>query len=163
MSICTSCPPKQEVQESSPSCCQAKPTSSSRNWQKVVDLICRLAIGVFCAVLSPLAFAASFGLGIALGATYAISRICQNKPMFPDGQSKPVCAQGYMDFLSGMRFPPTVGTLATTAFIGAHMRHDPQFYVPFCGLFLGFWIGREAAQSIRDIASWKFELCLCGV
>jgi hypothetical protein len=61
-----------------------------------------------------------------------------------------------MEFLTGMRFPPLVGSLATATFIGAHMRHDPSFYVPFCGAFLGFWIGREFVTEIRDMAGHAY-------
>jgi hypothetical protein len=119
--------------------------TQSSQLQKTVDLICRLALGAFAALTAPISFGISLGVGLLIGSVYAITRIQQNLPMFPDGESKPVCAQGYMDFLSGMKFPPLVGTLATTAFIAAHTRHDPAFYVPFCGLFIGFWTGRELA------------------
>ncbi|MEI8365467.1 MAG: hypothetical protein WCF65_03520 [Parachlamydiaceae bacterium] len=112
-------------------------------WLKRVDKICRVAIAVFAAIIAPTYFAVSFAIGSVAGAVYATTRHLQHKPMLPEGTSKPVCAQGYMDFLAGMRFPPAIGTIATTAFIAAHTRHDPKFYVPFCGLFLGFLCGRE--------------------
>ena len=129
------------------SCCGGGETKSV--WIKRVDTICRLAIAVFAAVIAPHYFIVSSFIGLAVGALYATTRYIQHLPMFPDGTSKPVCAQGYMDFLAGMRFPPVVGTAATTAFIAAHMRHDPQFYVPFCGLFLGFMAGREIVTLCR--------------
>lgn len=126
-----------------PSCCELPAKTSP--WLKTVDLVCRVAIGLFAAFQAPISFAFSLSLGLLIGAAYAITRLYQNKPLFPEGQGKPVCAQGYMEFLSGMRFPPHIGSVATTAFIAAHMRHDPQFYVPFCGLFLGFCLGIESA------------------
>lgn len=135
------------------SCCEKEVSSSP--WLKQVDLICRISIGIFGAIIAPMPFLIFFGSGLLGGAVYAITRKVQNKPMYPDGTSKPVCAQGYMDFLSGMRFPPTIGTLATTSFIAAHMRHDPAFYAPFCGLFLGFWIGREGASLAGRVAPKK--------
>lgn len=122
-------------------CCGGEASHSP--WLKRIDTICRVAIGVFSAFIAPTYFAISFAIGFVSGAVYAATRYFQNKPMFPEGTSKPVCAQGYMDFLTGMRFPPVVGTLATTAFIAAHARHDPKFYVPFCGVALGFLTGRE--------------------
>lgn len=132
----------------SSNCCPA--ITQSSQLQKTVDLICRVALGAFAVIIAPLSFAVSFGIGLLTGSVYAITRIKQSLPMFPEGESKPVCAQGYMDFLSGMKFPPLAGTLATTAFIAAHTRHDPAFYVPFCGLFIGFWTGREIAIHLSN-------------
>lgn len=137
-------------------CCQKAPASETA-WLKRVDLICRIAIGIFGAYIAPLPLLISFAIGSIVGAVYTATRYLQNKPMYPDGQSKPVCAQGYMDFLSGMRFPPLIGTLATTSFIAAHMRHDPLFYAPFCGLFLGFWIGREGTAVCHTLAGRFYQ------
>ncbi len=142
--------PKEPVADvNQTSCCQ--PTSKASPWLKIIDRICRVAIGIFAAWIAPMHFGVSLGLGIIVGGGYAFSCSWLKKPLFPAGESKPVCAQGYMDFLSGMRFPSEIGTVATATFIGAHMRHDPQFYVPFCGLFLGLWIGREAVGIVKDL------------
>lgn len=143
--------PNTSFQFSPSPCCRTKSDTSSVAL-KNVDIVCRIAIGIFGTFIAPAPLLISFGIGVIGGSVYAATRHIQNKPMYPNGQSKPVCAQGYMDFLSGMRFPPVVGTIATTAFIGAHMRHDPQFYAPFCGFFLGFWIGRESVTFCHDLA-----------
>lgn len=130
---------------STPSCCSNTANlSNTSSLQSKLDTICRIALGIFAAAYAPVPFAVTLGIGLAAGSVYAFTRIRQKQPMYPDGESKPVCAQGYMDFLSGMRFPPAVGTVATAAFIAAHTRHDPLFYAPFCGLFIGFWIGRQS-------------------
>lgn len=155
MNICETSIRPAASQEASSGCCQpANPQASA--WLKKVDLICRIALGVFAAVIAPAPFACSIGIGFIGGMAYAITRLCQHKPLFAAGESKPVCAQGYMDYLSGMRFPPVVGSLATASFIGAHMRHDPQFYVPFCGLFIGLWLGRQSAGIANDLAGRAF-------
>jgi hypothetical protein len=130
-------------------CCNTQ--SILPSWVKKVEVVCRIALGIFAAWLAPTPFAISFAIGVTFGAAYAIERFSRHQPMFPNGESKPVCAVGYMDFLTGMRFPPLVGSLATATFMGAHMRHDPQFYVPFCGALLGFWVGREATSAVRDM------------
>jgi len=140
-------------------CC--KNEGQTPPWLKCVDTICRIAIGAFAAFIAPHHFLVSFGLGAFGGIAYASIRYLQQKPMFPTGESKPVCAQGYMDFLSGMRFPPVIGTIATATFIAAHMRHDPQFYVPFCGFFLGFWIGRETVTLCKDLGGRSFSHNCC--
>ena len=131
---------------SSTSCCSGKEKKDPLLTK--IDTLCRLTIGVIGAIIAPIYLFVSLSVGTILGASYAAVRIYQGKTLFPEGESKPICAQGYMDFLSGMRFSPVMGTLATTAFIVAHMRHDAKFYVPFCGLFLGFWIGREAVVLV---------------
>jgi hypothetical protein len=140
---------------SNSTCCSV-PEKTSK-WQKTVDMICRVAISIFAAIYAPLPFFVSLSIGAVGGATYAATRLYQKKTMFPDGESKPVCAQGYMDFLSGMRFPPLVGTLATATFIAAHIRHDPLFYAPFCGLFIGFWLGRDGLCYGRDLGNYAIN------
>lgn len=119
-------------------------------WLKRIDLICRVALGTFAALLAPWPFAASAGVGMALAAAYAIISRIDKRWLFPLGDNRPVCAQGYMDFLTGVRFPPLIGALATAAFIAAHMRHDPLFYVPFCGICLGFWAGRNVVNAVKN-------------
>lgn len=131
------------------SCCN--PKTEEFRFQKTLDNICRIAIGVFAAIHAPLPFLVSFQIGLLTGIGYAVYRLYQNKPMLPDGENKPVCAQGYMDFLSGMKFPPPAGTIATAVFIAAHTRHDPAFYVPFCGLFMGFCLGRQGTVFSKDL------------
>lgn len=127
------------------SCCAPNNTDNSAPaWLKQVDVVCRVALGTFAVYLAPIVCSISLSVGLVAGAAYTLARKWQQLPLMPFGESKPVCAQGYMDYLSGMRFPPLVGNLATATFIAAHMRHDPQFYVPFCGIFIGFWLGREA-------------------
>jgi hypothetical protein len=134
-----------------PSCCQKKTLSccepsAPSPWLKKIDAICRIALGAFAAYIAPFFFTVSFMIGAAVGLGYSLHHYFQHRNPLPDGENKPICAQGYMDFLSGMRFSPMVGTPATAAFIAAHMRHDPQFFVPFGGFFIGFWVGKESAS-----------------
>jgi hypothetical protein len=140
-------------------CCSTANSGSNLQWVKTVDRICRVTLAAFAAILAPIPFAVSLASGLLAGASYTAVRIYQQKPLFPDGESKPVCAQGYMDFLSGMRFPPLIGSLATATFIGAHMRHDPLFYVPFCGFFVGFWLGRDSINLGKDLTNYAFSKC----
>lgn len=123
-------------------------------FQKTLESVCRLAIGVFAAIYAPASFLASLHAGLVTGMAYSVYQLYQKKPIVSDGENKPVCAQGYMDFLSGMRFPPPAGTLATAVFIAAHTRHDPSFYAPFCGLFIGFWFGKQGALYTRDLLGY---------
>jgi len=138
-----------------PSCCAVESKFSYQ--QKVMDTICRLAIGVFAALSDPVSFFISFGIGLSTGLIYSIIKLRNNEEIFPGGESKPVCAQGYMDFLSGMRFPAPAGTIAMATFIVAHTRCDPTFYIPFSGVFLGFWAGTQGALYARDLTSYAFR------
>ena len=151
---CTSCvlPPK--------GCCGGSALTASKALLRVVDNVCRVALGVFACYVAPKLMAATLVVGVLIGGSYAAIKLASQQAMFPNGTSKPVCAQGYMDFLSGMRFPPLVGTIVTSAFIAAHIRHDPPFYVPFTGLFLGFWIGREAVVFARNLVASKDLPCI---
>jgi len=134
---------------SSTGCCAGK--EKPNPFLKKIDILCRVTIGVVGAIIAPFYLFVSLSVGTVIGAGYAAVRIYQKKTLFPEGESKPVCAQGYMDFLSGMRFPAFVGTLATTAFIVDHMRHSPGFHVAFCGSFLGFGIGREVVVLAKTL------------
>jgi hypothetical protein len=135
-------------------CCEAKVVESE--YLNKIEIICRIALGVFATMLSPWTFTISLNIGFTIGAGYSLINYWQNEPISAS-RGKPICAQGYMNFLSGMRFSPLIDSLATTTFIGAHMRHDPQFYVPFCGLFLGLWLGREMVCASKDLGSRLFR------
>jgi len=136
------------------SCCNCQ---KEEKWIANVHVICRIALGIFAAVIAPCSFAISLSAGLIAGTSYACLKLWQNQPFFPRGDSQPICAQGYMDFLTGMRFPPLIGSLGTTAFFGAHLRHDPSFYVPFCGLFIGFWLGNEATVAAKNLSGRLLE------
>lgn len=131
------------VEGQTENCCRSK---KKPQWLKYVDLVCRVALGVFAGFLAPLPLIISLSMGIGVGSLYWLAGHWSKELLMSSGETKPVCAQGYMDYLSGIRFPPVIGSMATATFIAAHMRHDPQFYVPFCGVFIGFWIGREGAD-----------------
>lgn len=139
-----------------PSCCSNK--TEVTNWVKTVDLVCRIALTAFGAVIAPLFFGIAVGVGVLLGASYAIVRYIQDKPLLEQDDAKPICAQGFMNYLSGMRYPPAVNSVVTAAFIGAHIRHDPQFFVPFVGLFVGIWIGRDGTDLVKDLGGRFFSL-----
>ncbi len=122
------------------SCCS---NSTISTWQKTIDMICRIALGILSAWIAPQAFAVSLLIGIVGGILYTFAARKYAELALPTGDSKPVCAQGYMDFLSQVRFPPAIASIATTAFIATHIRHDPFFFIPFCGFFLGFGLGHR--------------------
>lgn len=125
------------------SCCA---TTSPSSWTKKVSVICRIFLCVIGIAIAPVSFLTSLTLGMIIGTCYLLTK----KDFRDSGDSKPVCAQGYMDFLADMRFPTTAGTIATAVFIAEHLHHNPKFYVPFCGFFLGFWFSRSMQRIMQS-------------
>lgn len=109
--------------------------------------ICRVALGVLATYIAPMACMVAFGGGVVMMVTYSISVLKQKEGMVERGNSKPVCAQGYMEMLSGIRFSASANLVATTAFIAMHIAHTPAFFVPFTGFFLGIWVGHEGMRK----------------
>lgn len=151
---CQSCPEvKIEVKAESNDCCSnqtgKKPVPA---YVKAIELICRIAIAVFALVVQPVLFAISFGIGSAVGAAYAIYLKIKNDPNSLEGDAQPVCAQGFMEYLSGMKYPLGISTAVTGIFIAEHVYHNPCFYVPFAGFFVGLWAGKEATLGACTLA-----------
>lgn len=118
--------------------------------QPVVELICRLALAIFAAVLNFKLFAISAGAGVALGITYTVYKNIVKEPIAV-GLARPSCAQGFFDYLSGIRCPAIVSTVITAVFIAGHMHHSP-FYIAFCGVPFGVWVGSQATQIIWNLS-----------
>jgi hypothetical protein len=138
-------------------CCGTNQRSS---WVKTVDLVCRIALAAFSAWIAPIFFGLSFGIGTILGCGYALITFYRNKTLSDLGEAKPICAQGFMNYLSGLRYPAVINSVVTAVFIGAHVRHDPLFFVPFVGLFVGVWVGSSAITITRDLQGRVFQrLC----
>lgn len=134
-------------------CCHDAPAAIQENREEkssslltIIDRISRIALAAFALYLSPMTFVASCSIGFATGLSYGLYRHIKNQEPLPEGTGRPVCAQGYIDFLSGIRFSPLIGNLATAGFIAAHLRHDPGFYVPFSGFFIGLGTGNDLSH-----------------
>lgn len=128
------------------SCCGKK--QGQEEMLKLLDKVCRIALAVFSAVIFPLFFQISFALGAIASMAYFAYTQGSDASV---GTLKPFCGQGYMEFLSGRAFSPWVAHVVTTVFVAAHIRHDPHFFVPFCGLFVGWWAGEEVATAAFNL------------
>lgn len=106
-----------------------------------IELISRAALAAFALVMSPENFLLFGGIGLATGIAYAIYKIIRNEPIEP-GLARPSCAQGFFDYLSGMRCSGIVSTVITTVFIAGHMHHS-SFYVGFCAMPIGIFVGAQ--------------------
>lgn len=129
--------------------------------QPIVEVICRLALAIFAAILNFELFAITAGIGFALGIAYTVYKNIVNEPI-EVGLARPSCAQGFFDYLSGIRCPPLVSAVITAVFIGGHMHHS-SFYIGFCAVPFGIWIGSQVTQiawnlTYRDIYPMKAPL-----
>ncbi len=132
-------------------CCQKK-LQAQVELLHMIDAVCRIALAAFAIYLDATVFAYTFTVGALTSLSLTWYSLSVHEKSQSDGALKPFCGQGYMEFMSGKIFPTWATHLVTTAFIGAHMRHDPQFFVPFSGLFLGWGAGCALAEG-----AWKLS------
>ncbi|QLH36068.1 MAG: hypothetical protein HWD61_08000 [Parachlamydiaceae bacterium] len=107
--------------------------------QPIVELVCRVALAVFAAILNLKLFAITAGIGVAIGVVYTVYKNIVKEPI-EVGLARPSCAQGFFDYLSGIRCPAIVSTVITAVFIGGHMHHSP-FTLLFAAFLLVFGLG----------------------
>lgn len=139
-------------------CCDKKTeTVKTSRLSQAVELVCRVALGVMAALAAPVPFAISFGIGAAAGVTYTVIQKLSKGKLSENADARPACAQGFMEYLSGTKFPAVVVQVVTAIFIGAHIHHQPGFYVPFCGVFVGFWTGKQASAGAQALSHKMVE------
>lgn len=103
--------------------------------------ICRIALTLFAAAVSPFYFAVSCGVGCLIGLGYICKKILLAEKI-PLGKESPQCGRGWLEDLTGIQCSPLVSAAATAVFIAGHMHHSP-FYVMFCGVPIGFYYGMQ--------------------
>lgn len=145
-------PPKVPPQTPVENCC-APP--KSQRFLTAVETICKVALSIFAAYVSPLYFSVSALAGILAGMGYAIYKICSKDPIL-QGDARPSCAQGFFDYLSGIRCPRLASAVITAVFIAGHMYHSP-FYVAFCGVPIGFFVGSQITIKGWNLGSKVFK------
>ncbi len=114
----------------------------------LLDKVCRVALALFAISINSYLFTTSFIIGAAMALLYVAGTRGGDQNF---GTLKPVCGQGYMEFLSGKVWPLWTVHIVTTAFVAAHVRHDPAFFVPFSGLFIGWWAASEVGSAAWQI------------
>lgn len=123
---------------------------------KAIEIICRVALIGFAAYCAPVPFAISFSVGVVIGAGYALLAHHRKLNWTAVSNVMPACAQNFMEFLSQTKFPASVARIVTAVFIGAHIRHDPVFFVPFCSVFLGFGVGKDIVLGSVSLTGRTF-------
>lgn len=157
-SSCTNCTCTQAKEVATNKTFSEKLAALEQRLQPIVELVCRVALAIFAAIINLKLFAISSGIGVVIGVAYAIYKNILKEPL-EVGLARPSCAQGFFDYLSGLRCPALVSTVITAVFIGGHMHHSP-FYIGFCGVPFGIWLGSQAGQITwnliyRDIYPMK--------
>lgn len=139
-------------------CCETEAPYKPSRLSLAIEIVGRVALTIFSFVLAPLYTAITYSLGAIGGCIYALVKDTK-KPISIQGDAvRPACAQGYLERLSGKRWPIPITQIVTDFFIGLHTYHDPKIFGPlFCGLFTGFWTGRFAINGCMDIGRrlWK--------
>jgi len=113
---------------------------------RLIETICRVAIGIFAAYTSPILFFAALGIGVAAALA---ERAWTGTIVRAAEKNRPVCTQGYMETLSGRRYSDKFNLTVTALFIGVHAHCMPRFYVPLCGATIGVW----ATDQLVDAGS----------
>lgn len=134
-------------------CCHADhcvPRNQQKTWsfQNVLEVVCRVALTIFGMISHPVStsvgFAAGLGYGIYVG--YRESKNGKAAEKGGDGG----CAHGFLEELSGVRFPKALNTLAATGITLEHLVDHHHSPIPFsifgalAGLSFGAWSGRSA-------------------
>lgn len=119
---------------------------------RALNSVCRVSLFVFSMMIAPNLTAPAFQIGAILGAAYEIAKPWIGDPLPRGCRLKPFCGEAHMEFLSDTVYPDWVVRVVTVVFVGAHLRHDPEFTAPFVGSFIGFWAGREITASALGLA-----------
>lgn len=126
-------------------CCPVPSTVQSHSMSRL-EKLCRVSLGVFALAVNTARGMAAGGAGVAFGlGTHVYSLITQGS-LPAQGYRRPVCAQGYMETLSGRAFSPGTNLVVTAVFIGVHILHYPPFFVPFTTFCVGMWLGGAAVR-----------------
>lgn len=148
-------------------CCHAdhcEPGSRNKNWsfQKVLEVVCRVALTVFGMMSHPISTSIGLASGLAYGLYIGYKETHSGKEAEKGGDGG--CAHGFLEELSGVRFPKALNTLAATGITLEHLVHGHDHHhspIPFsifgalAGLSFGAWSGRSLWHLGHQFTSEK--------
>jgi hypothetical protein len=111
-----------------------------------------IALGAFAAFCSPELFFPFFFAGVVLGVAVSWNATAAEL----QNQSSAVCAQGFLEMATGIKFPPIVNLLTNVALTAAHIDHL-IVYPPIIGLYVGGQVGRLATPHIKTFYTDHLE------
>ncbi len=113
--------------------------STNSKISKVITTICRVAIGVFAAIVAPKLFACTFAIGLAWGIYQAYKNPeVEHKHMVPAG-----CSQAFLEHLAGVHFSEEMTLAIGAAITITHIEHHPEVFVSLVGVALGHYVGKQ--------------------
>jgi hypothetical protein len=146
--------------------CTPKKDTKSFNLQKVIELVCRVALTAIALYAHPI----STGVGMAAGLSYGlyVGYLKYEKGEEFTSGSDSGCAHGFLEELSGVRFPKALNTLAAFGITLEHLMdgcggHHGHSHIPFsifgalAGLSSGAWIGHGLWYAGREIQAWSSQ------
>jgi hypothetical protein len=139
----------QTYQISSDGSCCAGPVPSSPEQTPAMqrlEVVCRLALGALAIRINSVVGLGAMALGAVHGAASHLYSIVKLGKLPEQGYRRPVCAQGYMETLSGRTYSKETNLIVTALFIAVHIMHYPPFFVPFTTLCVGMWLGGTAVR-----------------
>lgn len=109
-----------------------------------ISKISRIALLALSYSVAPTITLISFSIGFSAGLAYEMALPVTGDFLPRGGNLMPFCGEGYMEFFSDTKFPESSVRIVSALFIADHIDHSPNFYAPFCGLFVGLFVGRES-------------------
>ena len=144
-------------------CCHADhcaPHEERKIWsfQNVLEVVCRVALTIFGMISHPISTTAGLAAGLGYGIYMGYQETNNGKASEKGGDGG--CAHGFLEELSGVRFPKALNTLAATGITLEHLVHDHHHSpIPFsifgalAGLSFGAWGGRSLWNIVHQIKS----------
>lgn len=148
--------------------CEPKGQEKAWGFQQVLEVVCRVALTVFGMMAHPISTSIGLASGLAYGFYVGYKETHAGKEAKKGGDGG--CAHGFLEELSGVRFPKALNTLAATGITLEHLvegcghghghdhHHSPipfSIFGALAGLSFGAWSGRSLWQLSHQITSEK--------
>lgn len=114
----------------------------SMNLTKLLAKASAVALAAFAFTVSPVNFLVAFALGAAVG-IYNHAKGVQSSPCPVD---RPLCAQAYLEQVTGVKLPVILGLATGFAWSWDHLAHHGTVSATITGLICGVWAGQSAAD-----------------
>ena len=100
---------------------------------KPLELVIEVAFVIFAAMKAPIALAISLGVGIA----YQVALIVLGVDIPQNSGNSVSCGQSNGEQYMGRGLLPYEVVIITAVYFFDHIRHEPKFYVPILGFYVG--------------------------
>ncbi len=127
------------------SCCEKKPAVSPELMKVMVVLekVSLVGLGIFACYTEPMLFLGFAGGGLLVGAFIYRKEAAHKKT-----ESRPSCAQGFLESSAEVYLPPPTGLVINVAVTYCHIDHHSQIFVPIVAFILGIWVAKLAMRYL---------------